>query len=56
MTADYDHPTKLAPIEAWVASIESVLVEKGVLDTDALDPLTTPAALDAAAPAERAPL
>src|SRR5262249_11199522 len=31
------HPTGLAPIEARVAAIESVLVEKGILDTDALD-------------------
>jgi nitrile hydratase subunit alpha len=37
MTADHHHPTELAPIEARVAAIESVLVEKGVLDTDALD-------------------
>src|SRR4029453_5879560 len=33
----HHHPTELAPIEARVAAIESVLVEKGVLDTDALD-------------------
>ena len=31
------HPEPLAPVEARVAAIESVLVEKGVLDTDALD-------------------
>ena len=37
MTADHHHPAKLAPIEARVAAIESVLVEKGILDTDALD-------------------
>jgi nitrile hydratase len=37
MTADHHHPTELAPIEARVAAIESVLVEKGILDTDALD-------------------
>jgi nitrile hydratase subunit alpha len=36
MTADH-HPGELAPIEARVAAIESVLVEKGILDTDALD-------------------
>ena len=37
MTADHHHPAELAPIEARVAAIESVLVEKGILDTDALD-------------------
>ena len=37
MTADHHHPTELAPIEARVAAIESVLVEKGILDIDALD-------------------
>ncbi len=37
MTADHHHPVELAPIEARVAAIESVLVEKGILDTDALD-------------------
>jgi len=37
VTADHHHPAKLAPIEARVAAIESVLVEKGILDTDALD-------------------
>ena len=36
MTAEH-HPTELAPVEARIAAIESVLVEKGVLDTDALD-------------------
>ena len=37
MTADHHHPAELAPVEARVAAIESVLVEKGILDTDALD-------------------
>jgi nitrile hydratase subunit alpha len=37
MTADHHHPTELAPIEARVAAIESVLVEKGILDADSLD-------------------
>ena len=37
MTTDHHHPTELAPIEARVAAIESVLVEKGVLDTDVID-------------------
>jgi nitrile hydratase len=37
MTADHHHPTEMAPIEARVAAIESVLVEKNILDTDALD-------------------
>ena len=37
MTTEHHHPTELAPIEARVAAIESVLVEKGVLDTAALD-------------------
>jgi nitrile hydratase subunit alpha len=37
MAADHHHPTELAPVEARVAAIESVLVEKGVIDTDALD-------------------
>ena len=37
MAADHHHPTELAPIEARVAAIESVLVEKGILDLDALD-------------------
>jgi len=36
MTADH-HPAELAPIEARVAAIESVLVEKGIIDTAALD-------------------
>ena len=37
MTTDHHHPTEIAPIEARVAAIESVLVEKGVLDLDVLD-------------------
>ena len=37
MTTDHHHPSELAPVEARVAAIESVLVEKGILDTDALD-------------------
>jgi len=37
MTADHHHPAELAPVEARVAAIESVLVEKGVLDLDVLD-------------------
>jgi len=37
MTADHHHPAELAPIEARVAAIESVLVEKGILDIDTLD-------------------
>jgi nitrile hydratase len=37
MTADHQQPADLAPIEARVAAIESVLVEKGILDTDAVD-------------------
>jgi nitrile hydratase len=37
MTTDHHHPAELAPIEARVAAIESVLVEKGILDIDAVD-------------------
>jgi nitrile hydratase len=37
MTTDRHHPAELAPIEARVAAIESILVEQGILDTDALD-------------------
>jgi nitrile hydratase len=37
MSADHHHPAELAPIEARVAAIESVLVEKGILDIDAVD-------------------
>ncbi|MEX2393110.1 MAG: nitrile hydratase subunit alpha, partial [Actinomycetota bacterium] len=41
-TTDHDHshhhhPDELAPIEARVAAIETVLVEKGILDVDAVD-------------------
>ena len=31
------HPEDLAPVEARIAAIEAVLVEKGVLDVDAVD-------------------
>lgn len=31
------HPEVLAPVEARIAAIESVLVEKGILDVDAVD-------------------
>ncbi len=41
MAADHHHPADLAPIEARVAAIESVLVEKGILDTDAVDAIVT---------------
>ena len=37
MTAGHHHPTEMAPIEARVAAIESVLVEQGIVDTEALD-------------------
>ena len=38
MTADYHHhPKELAPVEARVAAIESVLAEKGILDVEAVD-------------------
>jgi len=37
MIADHHHPADLAPVEARVAAIESVLVEKGVIDTEMLD-------------------
>jgi nitrile hydratase subunit alpha len=41
-TVDHDHdhahhPEDLAPIEARVAAIEAVLVEKGIIDTEQLD-------------------
>jgi nitrile hydratase len=36
MTTDH-HPAAMAPIEARVAAIESVLVEKGILNLDVLD-------------------
>ncbi len=38
---DHHHPTELAPIEARVAAIESVLVDKGILDTAAVDAIVT---------------
>ena len=31
------HPEELAPVEARIAAIEAVLVEKGILDVDAVD-------------------
>ena len=31
------HPEALAPVEARIAAIEAVLVEKGILDVDAVD-------------------
>jgi nitrile hydratase len=37
MSADHHHPRELAPVEARIAAIESVLVEKGILDIDAVD-------------------
>jgi nitrile hydratase subunit alpha len=37
MTSDHHHPAELAPVEARIAAIESVLVEKGLLDTEAVD-------------------
>jgi nitrile hydratase subunit alpha len=37
MTADHHHPAELAPVEARIAAIESVLAEKGILDIDAVD-------------------
>ena len=37
MTAEHHHPAELAPIEARVAAIEAILVEKGILDTAAVD-------------------
>ncbi|HEX3286673.1 MAG TPA: nitrile hydratase subunit alpha [Mycobacterium sp.] len=35
--ADHHHPEALAPVEARVAAIEAVLVEKGILDIEAVD-------------------
>ncbi len=35
--ADHHHPEELAPVEARIAAIESVLVDKGILDVDAVD-------------------
>ena len=32
-----EHPEELAPVEARIAAIEAVLVEKGVLDVEAVD-------------------
>ena len=38
MTAErHHHPEELAPVEARIAAIEAVLVEKGMLDVDAVD-------------------
>jgi nitrile hydratase len=37
VTADHHHPEELAPVEARIAAIEAVLVEKGILDVDAVD-------------------
>jgi nitrile hydratase len=37
MTADHHHPADLAPVEARIAAIESVLVDKGIIDTEVLD-------------------
>ncbi len=38
MTADaHHHPKELAPVEARVAAIESVLAEKGILNVEAVD-------------------
>ncbi len=34
---DHHHPLPLAPVEARVAAIESVLIEQGLFDADALD-------------------
>lgn len=35
--ADHHHPQALAPVEARIAAIEAVLVEKKILDVDAVD-------------------
>lgn len=35
--ADHHHPEELAPVEARIAAIEAVLIEKGILDVDAVD-------------------
>jgi hypothetical protein len=37
MAAEHHHPAELAPVEARIAAIESVLIEKGILDTAAVD-------------------
>ncbi|WP_123025185.1 nitrile hydratase subunit alpha [Mycolicibacterium stellerae] len=34
---DHHHPEAIAPVQARVAAIESVLIEKGILDVDAVD-------------------
>jgi nitrile hydratase subunit alpha len=39
MMAAHHHPESLAPVEARIAAIEAVLVEKGILDVDAVDQL-----------------
>jgi len=36
-THHHHHPEELAPIEARVAAIEAVLVEKGIVDVEAID-------------------
>ena len=38
---DHHHPEELAPVEARIAAIEAVLVEKGVLDVEAVDQIVT---------------
>ena len=35
------HPEELAPVEARIAAIEAVLVEKGILDVDAVDAIVS---------------
>jgi nitrile hydratase len=35
--ADHHHPETLAPVEARIAAIEAVLVEKGIIDIDAVE-------------------
>jgi len=35
--ADHHHPEELAPVEERIAAIEALLVEKGVLDVEAVD-------------------
>lgn len=37
MTAGHHHPAELAPVEARIAAIESVLAENGILDIEAVD-------------------
>ena len=37
MSTDHHHPRELAPVEARIAAIESVLVEKGILDVESVD-------------------